>query len=1221
MGRRVAQGREDRPSVVEACSVLAARLDFSESRFYGYREGAKLARKRFSHLHVHSDYSLLDGAGKVSDIVSMVAELGQSGVGLTDHGTLGGWVQLLQNARKHEITPVPGLEAYHVQDLSVEKSDRGSKHRAHMLLLAVSNKGYRNLLQLSSIAATENLEGKFPLVDDVLLDRFSEGLVATSGCISSVINQLILQGEMDKAERELLRYQEMFGKGNYFIELQPHDFPDQHRATEGLMELHRRTEIPLLATNDSHYVHQKDHYMHDGMLCVQTGSRMSDEDRFQFSSDQHHIRSTEEMYELFPEDEFPGACSNTELIVERAGDIDITIGGDERFLIPLFPDAKDEKQADEILRERSINGCIERIGDSGRYSKEAGERLDYELNVISSMGFSSYYLIVADIVNWAKKNDIMVGPGRGSGAGSLVAYAMRITDIDPLHHGLYFERFLNPGRRSMPDFDIDIEDAERWRVQQYVVDRYGDDRVSLIGTYGVLRGKSALKAAARVLGHPVSTGVELAALFPLRTANGEITLQDVLGKREDVDSAYQPSWDEGTELRKRVKGRNTGQREIIDLAAQISGLFQNRSKHAGGLLLAPTKLIDHFPIYGPAEHGIYTSAFDGDEIEQLGGLKMDLLGVRNLTTIRRALENIEADHGRRIDILNVPTDDPKVYDLLTRADVDGVFQVNQHGFRRFLPLLQPERFEEIAAALALYRPGPMGTDMHRDFADRKNGRKKIKVDHEDLREMFSETYGLMIYQEQLLELAQHYAGFSAAEADTLRKATGKKDAKLIEGQEQKFKRGVLSNGYSEAVANKLWDRIPPFASYSFNKSHAVAYGMVTYWTAWLKANYPAQFLAACIDSYSGDPIKLSHFISQAKSRSIAVYPPDINRSGQHAVTKDDDIYLSLVGITQAGPSTINPALQERKRGGQYSSIRDYLKRMVDAGVTVKEMSTANLVHAGAFDSLHSSRKGMIEALPDLIDAARSIGGSHTDTDEDDLFGDDTLEVQDALESVLLDEEEDYPLSQKIENEVAALGFFAGEHPFSILRNHLRNGDSELIPPRSLPVGDDRIQVGRGRITAYGVVSSVSRRKARSGREITNVVLESDAGDSLSVVAFMDTRSMGIEPGSILIATGEVQEDVGSAAEDDTLEIRASSLHALPIGLFLEGSGGETYEVLIDEQRHLSNLSRLLSEMGPGHSRVVVIMDGEEVLLPNLFNVTPENVSRIRNLKLEVRLAS
>lgn len=1192
--------------------------------------------KDFVHLHVHTDYSLLDGAARVGDVVRHVIDQGQPAVAVTDHGNMAGVVPTYAAAKKalantdKDLKVIPGVEAYHVPDATAALAgevDSATKRRYHSIMLATDDRGYRNLMKMSSVAATENLSGKYPLTDNAMIERYSEGLVSTTGCLGSRFNQLLLADRVDEAVEEATRFHDIFGKGRYFIEVQPHDFPDQRKVTAMHVELSRRTGIPLLATNDTHYINRRDHHIHDALLCIQTGSRLSDEDRFRFESEENHMASAAEMWNLLPEADFPGACANTLLVAEMAEGLNLQLGGGH-YLLPRHPDVKDDDEAADRLRELAEQGARERYGDGTGYPSHVQERIDHELTVIGRMGFDNYFLIVSDIVNWAKDEGIYVGPGRGSGAGSIIAYCTGITSVDPIRFGLIFERFLNPGRREMPDIDIDFEDSRRGDVRRYITRRFGKENVAAIATYGVLKPKSALKRAASVLGRQVATGQQLSNLFPGPTASDQISIKETLGDREDVKDGLKTSWDDGDAFRDRYdsqedrRDRRDGQasiQEVIDLASGIERFVQNRGRHASGVLITPDDLTNYSPVTGPEVDGMYTALYDGKTVESLGALKVDILGLGNLTTIRLAVEMVRETTGDVIDIENIPLDDPKVFDLIADGDVAGLFQIESEGMRRLLRRMQADRFEDLAAVVALYRPGPMGTNMHIDYADRKNGLQDIKVVHPDLKELFKDTYGLMVYQEDLIRMVQQFAGFSATDADALRKATGKKDRALIAGQEQKFKRGVVASGHSAKLADRLWDPIPSFADYSFNKSHAVAYATVTYRTAWLKANYPAQFLAACIEMSGRDTV--ATFIQEAKNRGIGVNLPDVNESKMHVTVRGGSIYLGLRGMRDVGDAVVGPMMGAR-RDGRFLSIADFITRVTAEGGRLTTKSMSSLIHAGAFDDLHSSRRSMDDALPGILPVAKAAA-TDTDDGDDDLFGDLGDEVVSQVDLFDLDGP-DYPYADRLLMEVEALGFFAQEHPFTRVQDFLSRYPHESPLRRTaVPFTDDTVKIGSD-VTVYGVVTEVNRKKTSRGMR-TTVTVGDDQGRTIDVVRFGDWSDDNLRNGNVLTAFGRVKEAYsaasltaeGEAEQDDAgLEVTATETWVTQLSHFTprEDMYGVRYCVIeLTDTDDLSKVQRMLEEFGSGDTPVEIVVGPTRVRLPVSVAISDPEVKELARL--------
>src|SRR5665213_2031167 len=848
----------------------------------------------FVHLHNHTEYSMLDGAARVEEMVLAAKADGQRAIGITDHGNLYGVIDFYEACRKHGVTPIIGIEAYMAANSRFDRPPRrgriddtggdteeGQKLYHHLTLLAVSNEGYRNLRELSSMAFLEGYYYK-PRLDWELLERFAGGLVATSGCLGGVVLQALLQDNYPKALELAGRLQSIFGRENFFIEMQDHGLAAQQRTNPQLLRIADDLRAPLLATNDLHYVRHDDAEMHDALLCIGTGSRVADPDRFRFESDQHYLKSAAEMRYLFRD--VPEACDNTLLIAERA-DVTIEFDNDALPEFPLpegFAAGTHKEAATKYLRELTLRGANERYGAA--LNDEVRARLDYELGVIADMGFSDYFLVVWDLIHHAREKGIRVGPGRGSSAGCCVAYCLRIVDLDPIRYGLIFERFLNPGRRQMPDIDMDFDERYRGDMIRYAAERYGSDHVAQIVTFSTIKARAAVRDAARVLGYPPLLGDKIAKAMPPL----------VMGQDLPLAACFAP----------------------------LPG-YENR--------------------YGDAQE--LRSLYDGDP---------------------------EVKHGVEVDIDNVALDDPKVFEMLRQGNSIGIFQLEGDKMRQLMRRLAPTSFDDIAALVALYRPGPLSENVHNDYADRKNHRQDVSYDHEVLEEILSDTYGLMIYQEDIMRVATTIAGFSMTEADDLRKACSKKIREMIRAQRTKFVDGAERQGYGRALGDAIFDKIEPFADYAFPKSHAYGYGLIAYQNAWLKANYPVEYMAALLTSFRDDKDKAAVYLNEARQMGIKVGVPDVNESfAEYApsTTMDDTILFGLAAVRNVGEALVDKIVLEREAKGPFTSVYDFVRR-VDP-VVLNRRSMESLIKAGAFDSLGVARLAFLLKVDEIVEVTLS----------------------------------------------------------------------------------------------------------------------------------------------------------------------------------------------------------------------------------------------------------
>jgi len=816
--------------------------------------------KSFVHLHAHTEYSMLDGAAKIVDYLKKVKELNQPAAAITDHGNLYGAMEFVQKANDLGIKPIIGYEAYITPGSRFDRPDRENNKRYHLTLLAENNIGYQNLVELVSKAYTEGYYYK-PRIDYELLDQHHDGLIALSGCLGGELAQHLApdgsveegntsnERSFEKALDIAKKYQSIFGKENYFIEIHNHGIKQQLDILDDLVEIAELIDAPLVAANDSHYVEENGAEAHDALLCVQTNRTLDDESRFRFDGSGYYVKSAEEMRKLFPEDKYPGACDNTLAIANR---VNYEFNFDNSYL-PDFPIEDKNVSPEELLKIKVYEG-----GESkyGTLTSEITERIDYELDVINSMGFASYFLIVGDLIEFSKKRNIRTGAGRGSAAGSIVSYCLGITGIEPLEYGLIFERFLNKGRKSLPDIDMDFDERYRNDVIQYAIEKYGQDRVAHIVTFATIKAKQAIRDAARVLGLPFSSGDRVAKLMPPMILGNTATISECLSLDEENTSGYSKEfYSASEELRKQYKNDEEA-KQIIDIALGLEGLRRQDGIHAAAIVISPDTITKFLPIQQKGSNAEIVTQYEMHTVEQLGLLKMDFLGLRNLSIVDRTLELIGSES---LDIDNLKLDDEKTFKLFAEGKMTGVFQLESRVAQSTSRSLKPKRFEDIVALVALIRPGPLGAGMHNEFADRANNRKEIEYLHNDLESILNETYGVILYQEQVMQIAEKIAGFNLQEADNLRVAMGKKIPKVMEEQRKKFTDGAVSKNYSEQFAIELFDQIAYFAGYGFNKSHSVPYALLAYQTAYLKANYPAEYIAACLTAVKEIKIELQSF--------------------------------------------------------------------------------------------------------------------------------------------------------------------------------------------------------------------------------------------------------------------------------------------------------------------------------------------------------------------------
>ncbi len=1144
----------------------------------------------FTHLHLHTEYSMLDGAARVADVVAAAAADGQPAIGITDHGNMYGILDFYQACRDHGIKPILGTEAYQAYDSREERpprrgrvddsggdSEGGRKLYYHLTLLAENGVGYKNLIQLSSRAFLEGYYYK-PRVDWDLLSTHSEGLIATTGCLGGQVLQALLHDDFDGALAKAARLQDIFGRDNLFVELQDHGLPDQKRTNPALLEIARRISAPLLATNDSHYTHRSDATAHDALLCVQTGSLMADPNRFKFTGDEHYLKTAAEMRDLFAE--LPEACDSSLWIAERC-DVTIEFG---KPLLPNFPLPEGFENDTDYLHHLTFEGARARWGD--RLPDTVVERLAFELKVIGDMGFSSYFLITWDLIRHAKTAGIRVGPGRGSAAGCAVAYCLEITELDPIRYDLLFERFLNPSRISMPDIDMDFDSRFRDEMIRYAAERYGRDHVAQIVTFSQIKARAAVRDAARVLGQPYAVGDRIAKAMPPLVMGRDTPLYACLEQHPKYADGYKMA----TDLR-QMYDTEPEAREVIDVARGLEGLRRQDGIHASAVVITKDPLTDMLPVQrkpesgqDPADAPVVTQ-YEMHGVEDLGLLKMDFLGLRNLDVISDALEVIERFTGTTLDIDHIPLDDPPTYELLQRGDTIGVFQLEGGPMRALVRSLAPTSFEDVAALIALYRPGPMAANMHNDFADRKNGRKPIEYLHPDAEKVLKSTYGLMIYQESMMRIAQQFAGYSLAEADNLRKATGKKVRELIQAEREKFEQGCEDKGYGRALGKQWFDIIEPFADYAFNKSHSYGYGLVSYQTAYLKANHPAEYFAALLTSVKTNLDKAATYLAECRTMGLEVLVPDVNRSASDFVPIHGDagevvIPFGLSAIRNVGVGLVEKIIAERDEHGPFADFYDFCDRVDPSALNKKAVES--LVKAGAFDSLGHPRQGLLLVFEQIVDAAVARRRER-DQGVMSLFGDAGDGDNGVFDDRVEIPEQRFDKKTKLAFEKEMLGLYVSDHPLMGAEEALsRRTDAQVDELSELTDGTTRM-VG-------GVVTNLARKYTKKGDLMAVFTLE-DLRSAVEVMVFPKTMTaIGhlLADDAVVLVRGKVDK------RDDTPKLIA--LDVQPFDGVIDGAPPLRVQVRderLDEQR-LARLKALLLEF-PGESRVFVHLGERHVL--------------------------
>ena len=1035
----------------------------------------------FAHLHVHTEYSLLDGASRVKELIRRTKELGMDSVAITDHGVMYGAVRFYKEAKAQGIHPVIGCEVYLAPGMRQERAEVDGTRYYHLILLAENETGYRNLVELISLA---NIEGYYykPRIDKELLRQYHEGVIALSACVAGEIPQAILRGNNERAEALIAEYVEIFGQDNFFLEIQDHGLPEEKTVNRALRELAKKYDIGLVATNDVHYVHADDSEFHDILLCVQTGRTINDPDRMRFSGPDYYLKSEEEMAALFAD--YPEALENTAKIAARC-QVDFTFG---ELQLPFYPLPEHFESDDAYLRAL----CEERL--SSRYADVTDEirtRLDYELGVIHGMGYASYFLIVWDFINYARGHGVEVGPGRGSAAGSIVAYLLGITNIDPLRYALLFERFLNPERVSMPDIDIDFDDINRGRVISYVKERYGEDHVAQIATFGTMGAKGAIRDVGRVLEMSFS---EVSAITKLVPAELNITLERALKESSDF---------------RRVYDEDENARRVIDLARKIEGLPRNISIHAAGVVIAKEPLASQVPVW--VSEGTLVTEFDKDDVEALGLLKMDFLGLRTLTIIADTVRHVRASHGIELDVDSIPLVDEKTSQMLCDGDTGAVFQMESAGMTNLVKDLQPKGFVDLIPTVALYRPGPLGSGMVTDFIDGLHGKKEVVYMHPLLEPILKETFGVVLYQEQVMQIVQVLAGFSLGQADLLRRAMGKKKHDLLMAQKEIFLQGCAKNGIEASLANHIFDLLTHFADYGFNKSHSAAYGLLAWQTAYLKAHYPVEFMAGVLTSIMDKTDKIPVYIQLCRQMGIKILPPDINSSAATFGIEDGAIRFGLAAVRNVGENAIVSMERVRAEGGKFRSLVDFCARVDMRAVNRRALES--LIKCGAFDSIGTERNQLLASLDAAMqDAARRqrdvLSG------QGGLFGEETMEeVQQIAVSA------DVPPStarERLTWEKEATGFYITGHPLDDYSDTL----SALLSIGEIP---NTVRKDRQLVRIGGILTSTKRFTTKKGDTMLFAELEDFSG-KIEVTVFprvFYAHVSALEPDAIIVVEGRV----------------------------------------------------------------------------------------------------
>jgi DNA polymerase-3 subunit alpha len=1113
----------------------------------GSEVSAAPAAEQFVHLHVHSEYSMLDGAARVSDLFDEAARMGMPALAMTDHGNVFGAYEFWKKGKAAGVKPIVGMEAYVTPGTSRYERTRvrwaeggeddvsGGGAFTHMTLLAESTAGMHNLFRLASRAS---LEGYFykPRADRELISEYAAGVIATTGCPSGEIQTKLRIGDYAGARQTAAELQDIFGRESFYCELMDHGLGIEQRVHADLLRLARELAMPMLATNDLHYTYASDAEAHEVLLCVQSGKTMADPNRFKFDARDFYLKTAQEMRAVWRE--LPEACDNTLLVAERC-DVHFDEGVD---LMPRF-EVPDGHTEDSWLRAEVARGLAHRF-PSG-VPAEHRDRAEYELGVIAQMGFPGYFLVVADLCRHARESGIRLGPGRGSAAGSLVAWALRITELDPIEHGLLFERFLNPERISMPDIDLDFDERRRGDMIRYATEKYGEDRVSQIITYSTIKAKAAIKDAARVLGFPYGIGDKITKAMPA----------PVMGKDMPLAGIFDPQHDRYGEAKefRALYDAEPDVKKVVDTARGLEGLRRQWGVHAAGVILSREPLLDVIPIQRREQDGAIITQFDMGACEALGLLKMDFLGLRNLTVLDDALRHIQANRGEVVDLETLPLDRPEAYELLCRGDTIGVFQLEGGPMRSLIRAMQPSNFADVAALIALYRPGPMGMGSHLAYVERKHGRQKMDPIHpefaESLEEILAETYGVIVYQEQVMAIAQKVAGYSLGQADLLRRAMGKKKKAILDKERVPFSEGMKANGYSEAAIEKLWETLIPFADYAFNKSHSAGYGLVSYWTAYLKARYPAEYMAALLTSVRDDKDKSALYLHECRRMGIKVLPPDVNSSEADFTPVGTDIRYGLAGIRNVGANVVASICATRRSKGAYTDFTDFLTKVEPLVCNKKVIES--LIKAGAFDSLGHTRQGLLRVHAEAIDACmdtkrnEAIGQFDLFSSGEDVSagGEPAPEAAPGLGLNLTIPVGEWDKSILLAYEREMLGLYVSDHPLLGIEHVLA---AAVDCPISALAGEDRTDGAI--VTVGGILSTLTRKMTKRGDSWASAVLE-DLEGAIEVLFFpkaYEECGVHLAEDAVLLVRGRVdkREDVPRLI---AMEVKAPDVSQGPRG--------------------------------------------------------------------------
>jgi DNA polymerase-3 subunit alpha len=1137
-------------------------------------------KTEFVHLHLHTTYSILDGMIKIEDLINKVKEEGMPAVAITDHGSISGAINFYEKAIENGIKPIIGAELYITNDRHIKSKAKLEQEDLkytgyHLVLLAKDIEGYKNLCKLITLSYLEGFYYK-PRIDKEVLSKYNKGLIMLSSCLAGEIPQAILKDDQKKLKEALDYYLSVFGKENFYIELQYHNIDEQRKVNTKLIQLAKKLDLKRVITNDAHYLIKEHANPHDILLCIQTKKRVDEPNRLKFKTQEFYLKSYNELYSIWGDD-FKDAFLNTLEISEK---VNLELKLNSVYYLPKYTINNQEIDSFEFLKKL----CLENLPKKyPNYDQNIINRMEYELKVINDMGFSDYFLIVWDFINWAKSRGIPVGPGRGSVGGSLVAYLIGITNIDPLKYGLLFERFLNPGRKSLPDIDTDFCQLRRDEVIEYITNRYGKTRVAHIGTFGTLKAKAAIRDAARVLGYPASFGDYLAKMIPFN-----YSIKEALNENKELQKEYY---------------ENKDVKKVLNIAMEIEGVIRNQSVHAAGVVISSIDLDELTPLI--KQNDVIATAYDMSSIEKLGLVKMDFLGLRTLSVIDDTVKLIKKINNIDLDIYNLNLEDKKVYELLSNGQTVGVFQLESKGMQKLLKELKPSNIYEIISAIALYRPGPLESGLVKQFVQSKHDKSKIQYLHPDLEEILKETYGVIVYQEQIMQIAVKFANFTLAQADDLRKAMGKKKPEIMEKYKEIFIQGCIKNGYDEQLAKTLFDIIEKFAGYGFNKSHSAAYGLITYITAYLKAHYPHEFLASLLKSVENNPDKLKVFLNEAIELNIKVLPPDINKSEENfsVEIQDNEKYIryGLLGIKGLGQAAINEIISKRSKK-PFEDIYDFILRVNTQVINKKSLEV--LILSGCFDSLHPNRLELYKNIDTILNLAKSKSNalfSITNKASNNKISKELTSLDQSNKT------EQDKLLEILKLEKETLGIYLSDHPVNIIKKN-NNINLPLIDEiKKNYIESLETQILNNEVSIIGVINDIKESYTKKGKMVSFIL--DDPSDSIETIVYPSVYQNFknyIKENEIVIVKGKIEVDKSNEEQTEDLD-QEENFKLIATEIY-------SFNNFINKNNNLNSINDNLNKINPFLNLSIFLEFNPDDINNNLKNLK-DFLNFIRNLAI------